>query len=149
MKKFFVTVCTGLLLAGCGSSTIVKETRICTYDMGGIEANYTMEAENDIINKLSISVEMPSYLFDSPNSISELTELDKEILGDLVLLQMGLKRSDGINIDFDIKEKNLIPIVTFDFDKIDSDVMEQIGLLKDSKLSETVTRYKMIGAKCR
>ncbi len=149
MKKLLIIACMGLLVAGCGASKVIKETKICTYNLAGIATEYKMEAENDIIKKIHIGVELPSYLFDRPSSIFELSEVDKEIIGKLVLSQMGLKEGEGISTNIDIKGKDLIAIVTFELDKIDSSVFRRIEVLKDSELSKTVEGFKDLGAKCR
>lgn len=146
MKKLILLGCVGFMLVGCKPTEIVKESKTCTFDFYTGETSYNMQAENDIVKKVDMAVEIPSYVVDK-NVVARFNEMEKEVLKDSVKRQLGLKYIES-EINFDTSGKNLVAIITLDFEKMSDEEVEKINLSKNQKLSELVENFKKMGAYC-
>lgn len=118
MKKLFVCLCAGFLLAGCGnggsgsansgdaSSNVVKKT--CTLEDSGTKAEMYMEGEDDVLSKVSLKMDASYEAMNLPATIKDsITDEMKEEVKKTLLKEMNLNESDGYNVTIDFDDEGM------------------------------------------
>lgn len=147
MKKLFACLAAALLLAGCGGSGDKATSKTCTVDESGFTMAITMDAKDDVINKLSVKYTLAGILKGQEN----ISDDDMKKAGDSILSSMGVKEGEGVTAEFKADGDDLIAVVGIDIEKADSSVLSSMGLdsdMKDMKLSQVVKEAEADGAKC-
>lgn len=151
MKKFLAFACAAVLLAGCGSSEPKKETKTCSMSQAGIGIDIKMDAEDDIIKTMELTMLMPESL--TKVDASKLSEDDLKKAGEAGLANIGVKEGEeGVTVAFKAKDKDLQLSVIFDLDKASADVLKKLNLTestKDVKLSDTVKGAEQSNFTCK
>lgn len=154
MKKLMVFACAALLLAGCGSSKekeVKKESKTCSIEEAGMGMAIKMDAEDDIIKNIEMTITMPSEV--TGLDASTLSEDDLKEAGKAGLANIGVEEgTEGVTATFKAKGKDLEMTVGFDLKKTDAEILKQLELsedLKDTKLSDAVNGASSEGFTCK
>lgn len=152
MKKLIAFACAALLLAGCGSSSkeVKKETKTCSMDYAGMTMDFKMDAEDDVMKTVNLTMLMPSSLLGGDASV--LSEDDMKTMADAMLTKLGAAEGEGITVKAKAAEKDLKVDVVIDLTKADASVLKNIGITgntKNVKLSETVESAEKGGMTCK
>ena len=147
MKKIVAGALALLVLAGCGSSA-KKETKTCTQDLGGSMMSAKMDAEDDVIKTIDMSIDMPSSSI--PYDISTLTDDQKKQLEDTLISSAGYSNiGEGMSANIEFNDDNVVIHVKIDITKTDAATLKQMNYTKDTKLSDTVKSAEASGATCK
>ena len=152
MKKLIAFACAALLLAGCGSSSkeVKKETKTCSMDYAGMTMDFKMDAEDDVMKTINLTMLMPSSLLGGDASV--LSEDDMKTMADAMLTKLGAAEGEGITVKAKAAEKDLKVDVAIDLTKADASVLKNMGITgntKNVKLSETVESAEKGGMTCK
>lgn len=151
MKKFLAFACAAVLLAGCGSSETKKETKTCSMSESGIGIDIKMEAEDDIVKTMEVTMLMPESL--TKVDASKLSDDDLKKAGEQGLANLGVKEGEeGVKVSFKAKDKDMQLSVIFDLDKASADVLKKLNLTestKDVKLSDIVKGAEQSNFTCK
>lgn len=114
MKKLFVCLCAGILLAGCGSDAPAEKTqKTCTVNIQGVAASIVMDAEGDKVTNAGFNFEMPYETFGvTKEQLDDMGEDLTKPMSDQMLKAMNLKEEDGWKVNTETTEEALVVKVT-------------------------------------
>lgn len=123
MKKLFVCLCAGVLLAGCGSGGSKEKTsKVCTLDQNGALLTMNLEGEGETVTKadMVVSASYETMGFESKEAFDALTDDQKKQIEDLLLESAN---SSGSTEGMDIK-------TTFDDEGVKITMIYEVGALE-------------------
>lgn len=155
--KLFVLGTIILTITGCGNTTKSKqanqsdleapspvlETKKCTgiTETTNLKREIELKATDEIITEVKVTITYDNKTL-GINDFSTLTEEQKEQYKDNMLNNIGLDEEhyEGLDVTFNF-EKQLSVVFTADIEKIDSTILDQVGLnidLKNIKLEKAI-----------
>ena len=146
-KKLIGAAAALLLLAGCGSSADQepkKETKACTFEESGQELVITLEAEDNLIKTMAISMDVDFG--------AELTDEQLETLvKPMILEQLGVSEDDGTEVKLENKDGMVHAEIKMDA-SADGAFMQSLGIdadESDMQLDDFVEFMEEDGAVCK
>lgn len=167
MTKFFILVIITLLISGCGnkndtqtptptpnsSPTEVLQTKKCTEinETTNLKKEIELKATDEIITDVKVTITYDNKTL-GIDDFSTFTDDQKEQYKDNMLNNLGLDEQhyEGLDITFNF-DKQLSVVFTADIKKIDSTILDQVGLnidLKNIKLEKAIDLLEKKGITC-
>ena len=167
MTKFFILVIITLLISGCGnkndtqtptptpnsSPTEVLQTKKCTEinETTNLKKEIELKATDEIITDVKVTITYDNKTLGT-DDFSTFTDDQKEQYKDNMLNNLGLDEQhyEGLDITFNF-DKELSVVFTADIEKIDSTILDQVGLnidLKNIKLEKAIDLLEKKGITC-
>lgn len=154
MKKLLVCLFACIVLVGCGkeedtkvNTDVKKETKVCTMDVDGMDAEVKLDAEDDVITFMTMEMKSPDLGLDGVEITDEFVELIKEQM----LKEMDIDEGKGVDIDVEMQGQSMSIVVKIDMKDGNPLVLNKLGLglFTDHKLSEVLDEAKEEGITCK
>lgn len=140
MKKLFMCLCAGLLLAGCGggAGSSEKVTKTCSMEQQGINLSMVIDGEGDAVTK---AVMKATAKYEDVNltkeDIDALTDEQKKALEDQMIKSMGMSDNDSVEAKAEFTDTAIEASITYkvsDLEKmVDKTTVDEIVELMEKQ----------------
>lgn len=115
MKKLFVCLCAGVLLAGCGGGgSKEKITKTCSMEQQGINLSMVIDAEGDAVTK---AVMKASAKYEDVNLTKEdvdaLTDEQKKAIEEQMIKSMGMEDNNSVEAKAEFTDTAIEATLTY------------------------------------
>lgn len=150
MKKLLLSGLSVVLLCGCGGTSTPKNTRTCSINQDGLNADVTVTAKDGTnINLIEMKTIIPEDQI-AESGYGESIEEAKEQL-DSINAFLDMMQMEGLEIDMSIDGSNLVTTMVLDMEKLDQEQLDEIGIdFGDAKtLDDFVKEAEANGGTCK
>lgn len=143
MKKLFVCLCAGVLLAGCGAGSSEKVSKVCSLSDSGVDMTMTLEAEGDTLTKADIkAVGAYENLGITKEMVDALSDEERKEVEELMIENTGFADDDSVDAKAEFTEKEVVVSIVYNVSTMEK-------TFNSTSLKEMVERMEKQGMSCK